>query len=120
MKRLLSILILFVLVASSSAVIAAENKPKEKGKLSIIERLQGKIESVTPADEAKSKQGSFSIIDSDGKKNEFILLPKTHFYSAGSTPIKLTDLKKGDGVLVLYVVTLKGLKEAITVSQSKS
>ena len=119
---------LLVLVGVSfftTSVFAETPKTKTTGTLpngkslgKLIERSQGKIESLQKADEAKGNFGKFSVTQTDGKKKDFELLAKTHIYTANSSPLVFSDLKKGDQVLVLYVVTLKGLNEVIAVTQS--
>ncbi len=97
----------------------AGSLPNTKSIATLIERCEGKIISLQKADTAKSSFGKLSIADESGKKKDFDLIAKTQIYSNNSSPIVFTDLKKGDRVIVLYVVTLKRLNNAITITQTK-
>lgn len=93
--------------------------PAEKKMASLIERSEGKIDLVKEVKGVKGVKGEIVLIASDGNKKEFEVIAKANVYSAKSAPLKFSDLKKGDQVIVLSVVTLKGINQAITVTQSK-
>ena len=106
----------------TTAVCAQTPKPVSQGSLAkttLIERAQGKIDAIAPANAAKSNFGKLTVVDQNGKKNDFSLIAKTQVYSESSAPISFSALKKGEKVVVLYVVTLKGLNDAITITQIK-
>ncbi|MCB9772108.1 MAG: hypothetical protein H6754_06120 [Candidatus Omnitrophica bacterium] len=93
--------------------------PAGKKMAALIERSEGKIDLVKEVKDVKGVKGTISLISSDGSKKEFEVIAKANVYSAKSAPLKFADLKKGDQVIVLYVVTLKGTNQAITVTQFK-
>jgi hypothetical protein len=112
------VLLAVMIVMFAGAMVHAET-PKVKSLASLIERVSGKVESVRKPDPAKGDFGSFSILGTDGQKKEFALIAKTKIYSANSGPATLDQIKKGDPLLVLYIITLKGLNEAISVTQTR-
>lgn len=95
------------------------SKSKSSAPINLIERVEGKITTLRKADKKKKDFGGFSLIDASGKKQDFDLIAKSHLYSSKSAPIAFSDLKEGDQVLVLYIVTLKGMNDVITVTQSQ-
>ncbi len=97
----------------SLSAIKKENKVAK-----LIERSQGKIEALRKADESKGTFGALTVLEADGKKKDFELISKTRVFSANSRLINFSDLKKGDQVTVLYVVTLKGMNEAVSLTQT--
>lgn len=103
---------LFVLCGPSAA--QTPSKP-----LKIIEKEEGKVESVTRADPNKGSLGAMTIVSQGGKKMDFQFLPRTRLYNADSGPLTLEQLKKGDQVVILYVISLKGMNDAISVTKSK-
>ena len=118
-KVLVAVMLVMFLGTVAFAQIPQRNSAGKgmKPSTSLIERATGKVDSVVKADAAKGNLGSFKIVGEDGKKKDFQLIAKTRFYSADSSPITLEKLKKGDALVVLYVVTLKGLNDVISVTQ---
>lgn len=91
---------------------------KSSAPVNLIERVEGKITMLRKADKKKKDFGGFSLIDASGKKQDFDLIANSHLYSSKSAPIVFSDLKEGDEVLVLYIITLKGMNDVITVTQT--
>lgn len=85
----------------------------------LIERSEGKITDLQPADPSKGNYGKVTLVDLAGKKMDFDLVAKTLVYSKDSAPLVFSDLKKKDRVVVLYVRTLKGMHNVITITQVK-
>ncbi len=106
-----------VVYAQAPNAKPAANPSSGKTIATLIERAQGKIESLQKADDAKGNFGKLSIMDVSGKKKDFSLIAKTQVHSKNSALINFSDLKKGQDVIVLYVVTLKGVNDVITVMQ---
>ncbi len=96
---------------------SADAITKRKSVAALIERSQGKIQSLQKADLSKANYGKFSIVDSSGKKKEFELIAKSQIHSSNSASMVFSDLKKGDEVIVLFVRTLKGINDVISVTQ---
>jgi hypothetical protein len=124
MKKLLFVIIgvlVFGTVAFAQMPKAKSTKASSKSSapVNLIERVEGKITTLRKADKKKKDFGSFGLIDASGKKQDFDLIANSHLYSSKSVPIVFSDLKEGDEVLVLYIVTLKGMNDVITVTQSK-
>lgn len=122
MKKTLFVVMGFILLGSV-AVGHAETQgaasSSTKAITPLIEKTQGKINAISKADEAKGDFGGFAVLAEGGKPKEFKLIAKTRIFSSASAPAKFADLKKGDNVVVLSVLTLKGENDVITVTQSK-
>lgn len=85
----------------------------------LIERSEGKITALEQAEPSKGNYGKVTLVDLTGKKIDFDLIAKTQVYSKDSAPLVFADLKKKDQVIVLYVRTLKGMNNVITITQAK-
>lgn len=105
--------------AQTPKLKTSEAAPKRKSVAALIERSQGKIESIQKADISNGNFGKFKLADASGTKKEFELIAKSQLFSSKSAPIEFSNLKKGDEVTVLYVVTLKGINDVITVTLTK-
>ncbi len=120
MKKILLTVLAFVFMgAIAHAQTPAADASKAKSLATLIERSSGKLESLQKAEPSKGDFGSFTVLDKEGKKKDFILIAKTKIYGLNSVPSSFDQLKKGDSLLVLYVVTLKGLNEAISISETR-
>ena len=111
MKKILSLILGLMLFVSFAH---AETPPK-----ALIEKTQGKISTINNAGQSDVSLGAFNVLGTNGKSKEFKLITKTKFFSSSSAPIAFQDLKKGDQVTVLSVVTLKGDNNAISVTKNK-
>ena len=121
MKNFLSLILGLMLLApfahaetSPKAATAAGSKSK-----ALIETTQGKISTMNNAGESDVSLGAFHVQGASGKSKEFKLIAKSKFFSSSSAPIAFEDLKKGDQVTVLSVVTLKGDNNVISVTKNK-
>lgn len=119
MKKILVAAIGFILLASVVHAETQGSSASTKAKNPLIEKTQGKINAISKADQSKGSLGGFEVVADGGKTKEFTLIAKTRFFSAASAPATFADLKKGDKVTVLSVVTLKGDNDVITVTQNK-
>jgi hypothetical protein len=120
MKKTLLMALGLMLVASAlHAETQKSSATVTKIKGPLIEKAQGKIQTIEKADKTKGDFGGFSILADSGKAKEFKLIAKTSFYSASSAPLAFNDFKKGDKVTVLSVTTLKGDHDVIALTQDK-
>lgn len=124
MKKTFLVLALLVVLgtnvyAQTPKLKTSDATPKRKSVSALIERFQGRIESLQKADVAKANFGKLQLTDASGKKKEFEMIAKSQLFSKKSAPIEFSNLKKGDEVTVLYVVTLKGINDVITVTLTK-
>ncbi len=113
------LLLTTMVYAQTPKVKPVDSSSARKSVAALIERSQGKIQSLQKVDPASGNFGKFTIVDASGKKRNFELIAKSQIYSNNSAQIAFSDLKKGDEIVVLYVVTLKGINDVITVTQTK-
>lgn len=112
MKRFAAALMMVMIL---SGLVFAQS---EKKLTSLIEKSVGKIEAISKPNADKGDFGQFSIRDAAGQKKDFVLIPKTKMFGTNSQPIGFDQLRKGDSVLVLYVVTIKGENDVISVTKN--
>ncbi len=105
--------------AQTPKLKASDASFKRKSVATLIERSKGKVESLQKSDFSKGNFGKLSIIDETGKKKDFDLIAKTQVHSSNSAQIAFSDLKKGNEIIVLYVQTLRGTKDVITITLTK-
>jgi hypothetical protein len=115
MKRFLIALLLVTLVSGIGyAQTVTDEKLVEK-----VEKLAvGKVELVTTVDAAKDLKAEIAIVEKDGKKMTFVIMPTTIVLDAEGKAITHDKIQVGEEVSVKYIAQMQG-NEAVSVNIMK-